>query len=126
MKLTMVLLLAAISVGCGYSKHTTPPQPGATPTIAQLVPNNANHGGPAFTFEVDGTTFAANAVINFNGAAQSTTVVSQTKLTTMIAATAIMNAGTVPVTVTNPATPGGIYGGGTTAVTSAPMNFTIN
>jgi hypothetical protein len=44
----------------------------------------------------------------------------------MIAATAIMNSGTVPVTVTNPAIPGGIYGGGTAAATSAPMNFTIN
>ncbi len=130
MKLLFVLFLTALSVGCGYSKHTTPVQPGTMPTIAQLVPNNANNstngGGVAFTLEVDGTNFAAKAVINFNGAAMTTTWVSAAKLTTMIPATAIMNKGTVPVTVTNPATPGGIYGGGTSAATSAPMNFTIN
>jgi hypothetical protein len=31
----------------------------------------------------------------------------------------------VPVTVTNQAIMGGIYGGGTTAVTSQPMTFNI-
>jgi hypothetical protein len=30
------------------------------------------------------------------------------------------------VTVTNPGTAGGVYGGGTSAETSAPMTFTIN
>ncbi len=73
MKLLFVLFLTALSVGCGYSKHTTPVQPGTMPTIAQLVPNNANNstngGGVAFTLDVDGTNFAAKAVINFNGAA---------------------------------------------------------
>jgi hypothetical protein len=127
MKLFAVLLLCTLAVGCGYSKPaTTPAQPGTMPVLSGLVPNNANHGGVAFTFEVDGTNFAANAVINFNGTAQATTFVSPAKVTTMIAATAITNAGTVPVTVTNPGQPGGIYGGGTTAVTSTAMNFTIN
>jgi hypothetical protein len=127
MKLLTVILLSALGTGCSYSKpSTTAPQPGTKPTIAQLVPNNANAGGPAFTFEVDGTNFATKAVINFNGAAQTTTRVSATKLTTMIQSSAIMNSGPVPVTVTNPGTPGGIYGGGTSPSTSAPMTFTIN
>ena len=126
MKLLAVLLLSTIAIGCGYSKSTMPIQQGKMPIITGLVPPSANSGGPAFTFEVDGTTFASGAVINFNGAAQATTRVSSTKLTTMIAATAIMNSGTVPVTVTNPAIPGGPYGGGTAAATSTPMNFTIN
>jgi hypothetical protein len=127
MKLFAVLLLCTLAIGCGYSKPAiTPQQPGTTPVLSGLAPNNANSGGVAFTFEVDGTNFAANAVINFNGTAQTTTVVSATKLTTMIAATAIANAGTVPVTVTNPGQPGGIYGGGTASVTSTPMTFTIN
>jgi hypothetical protein len=128
MKLLAVLLLCTLAIGCGYSKPaTTPVQPGTAPVISGLVPNNANHGGVAFTFEVDGTNFHSGAVINFNGAAQMTTVVSSAKLTTMIATTAIMNSGTVPVTVTNPAIPGGLYGGGTAAATSVPpMNFTIN
>lgn len=126
MKLFTVLLLCTLVVGCGYSRTTTPVQPGTAPVISGLVPNNANSGGVAFTFEVDGTKFASAAVINFNGVAQPTTFVSSTKLTTMIAASAIANAGSVPVTVTNPATGGGAYGGGTAAATSTPMNFTIN
>ena len=127
MRLFAVLLLCTLAIGCGYSKPaTTPPQPGTAPVLSGLVPNNANSGGVAFTFEVDGTNFSSGAVINFNGAAQTTNFVSSNKLTTMIAATAIMNAGTVPVTVTNPATGGGPYGGGTAAATSTAMNFTIN
>ena len=128
MKPFTIVLLCAISFGCGgYSKSTISPQAGTRPTIAQLVPNNANAGGTAFTFEVDGTNFASNAVINFNGAAQATTWVSAAKLTTMISATAITASGTVPVTVTNPAVGGGgIYGGGTAAATSVAVNFTIN
>ncbi len=127
MKLFAVLLLTILAVGCGYGSHTTtPPQPGTTPVISGLVPNNVIGGSAAFPFEVDGSSFAANAVINFNGAAQTTTFVSTGKLTAMIPATAIMTAGTVPVTVTNPGIPGGPYGGGTSPATSTAMNFTIN
>ena len=125
MRLLTVLLLCAIAIGCGYgSKATTPPQPGATPVITQLTPPSVIHGN-AFALEVDGTSFAANAVINFGGTAETTTSPSAGKLHANIPSTAIMTAGTVPVTVTNPATPGGIYGGGTTAVTSTAMNFTV-
>jgi hypothetical protein len=126
MRLLIVLLLTLISVGCGYSKSTMPAQPGTMPAIAQLNPSSVIAGSSSFPFEVDGTNFGSAAVINFNGAAQTTTRVSTAKLTTTIPASAIMNAGTVPVTVTNPGTPGGMYGGGTAAATSAPMNFTIN
>jgi hypothetical protein len=127
MKMTLVLLLTLISVGCGYSKSTMPAQPGTMPAIAQLNPGSVIAGSSSFPLEVDGTNFGSAAVINFNGAAQSTTRVSAAKLTTTIPASAIMNAGTVPVTVTNPGTPpSGMYGGGTAAATSAPMNFTIN
>ena len=57
MKLTETLILAAVlaaSLGCGYSKKTTPPAPGAMPTIAQLSPASASAGGPTFQLEVDG------------------------------------------------------------------------
>jgi hypothetical protein len=131
MKITGTLILAAVlaaGLGCGYSKKTTPAMPGAMPTITQLSPASATSGGPAFTLEVDGTNFAANAIINFNGAqfTPDASTRSSTKLETTIPATAIMNSKTVPVTVTNPGTPGGIYGGGTLPETSAPMNFMIN
>ena len=43
-----------------------------------------------------------------------------------IPASAIETANTIQVTVTNPGTPGGQYGGGTQSETSAAMDFTVN
>jgi hypothetical protein len=126
-QMLLLVALLALGMGCGYSKPaTTPPAPGTMPTVTQLNPSSATSGRASFTLEVDGTNFASNAFINFNGTKQTTTYVSGTKLTATIAASAIMNSGTVPVTVTNPGKPGGIYGGGTSDATSAPVNFTIN
>jgi hypothetical protein len=122
---TLLAGLTILSLGCGYSKNMMPAQPGAMPTVAQLNPA-AGTANNSFALEVDGASFANNAVINFNGAPMATTFVNAGKLTTTIPATAVMNAGAVPVTVTNPAVAGGRYGGGTTAMTSTPVNFTVN
>jgi len=119
-KMILLVGLIAIALGCGYSKKM-----GALPNIIQLTPASAA-AGTSVPLEVDGTNFTSKAVINFNGLALTTTVVSSTKLEATVPASADMSTGMVPVTVTNPATSGGLYGGGTTAVTSAPMNFTIN
>ena len=129
--LAMVMLaaMAAFTLACGYSsKATTPSTPGTVPTISQLAPDSMNHGGAAFVLTVNGGSFSSTAVINFNGTAKTTTYVSGNQLMATIPASAIESAGTVPVTVTNPATSGmGAYGsGGTLAETSSPMNFTIN
>jgi hypothetical protein len=129
MKLLLTLALALMAVGCGYSTSSqtkTPPAPGTKPVISGLVPNNANHGAPAFTLEVDGSQFGSQATVSFAGNSYAATWVNSGKLQAMIPASAIMNAGQVQVTVTNPGTPGGIYGGGTQPETSAPMTFTIN
>lgn len=126
MKLSIVVLLAALGVGCGYSKPANmPAQPGTAPAISQLTPPSTAAGSSTFTLEVDGNNFAAAAVVNFNGTAMTTTRVSTSKLNASIPASAVMNSGTVPVTVTNPGTPGGQYGGGTLPATSAPVNFNI-
>lgn len=111
-------MLLAVGLGCGYSKPK-----GSTPTISQLNPPSMAAGSAQFQLEVDGSNFAGGAIIKFNGVSETTTVVSSSKLTAMIPASAIMTAATVPVTVTNPGT-GGNYGMG--SVTSSPMNFTIN
>jgi hypothetical protein len=127
MKLSIILLLAVLGAGCGYSKRATTPQaPGTMPAISQLDPPSTAAGSSQFTLTVQGTNFGSRAVVNFNGATMSTAVVNGTQVTATIPATAVMNSGTVPVTVTNPGTPGGIYGGGTAPATSAPVNFTIN
>ena len=127
-KLASTTLLAGLilfSLGCSYSKSIMPVQPGTMPTISQLNPASGTANN-SFQLEVDGTQFANNAAINFNGTPMTTTVVSSTKLQATIPATAVMNAGAVPVTVTNPAVAGGRYGGGTNAATSTPVNFTVN
>jgi hypothetical protein len=127
----MVVLLtavAAIGVGCGYSSHaTTPQQPGTMPAIAQLTPPSTAAGSSDFTLTVQGTNFGSKAVVNFNGTAMATTFDSATEVKAAIPASAVATANSaVPVTVTNPGTPGGLYGGGTAAATSTPMNFKIN
>jgi len=127
MKLLTILMLSAVAVGCGYGSHsTTPPMAGATPAISMLVPDNAQHGTAAFTMTVNGSNFGSKAAVNFNGTPMTTSWVNGGQVTAQIPGSAIMNAGVVPVTVTNPAVPGGIYGGGTSAATSTAVNFTIN
>ena len=100
--------------------------PGVVPTIAQLAPPNTAAGGQAFMLTVDGTNFSASSKVNWNGSARTTVHMSASQVVGMIDAADIATAGTAQVTVTNPGTPGGIYGGGTQAETSAPMTFTIN
>jgi hypothetical protein len=131
MKIAKTVLLAAllaVGLACGYSSHaTTPATAGTMPNITALAPNNTNSGGPAFVLTVNGTNFNSNATINWNGAAQATTHVSGGQMTATIPATDIATAGTTAtVTVTNPGTQGGIYGGGTMPETSNSMTFTIN
>jgi hypothetical protein len=132
MKIAYTLFLAgllALSMACGgYSKPaTTPPAAGTMPTITELAPASMTHGIPAFVLTVNGTDFSGTATIYWNGTAETTTVVSPgTQLMATIPATDLATPGTVAVTVTNPGTPGGVYGGGTSAETSAPMTFTIN
>jgi hypothetical protein len=126
MRLAIVFLVCALAAGCGYgSKSTTPPQPAATPSITQLNPSGIVANSGSFQLEVVGTSFAANASINFNGVKQTTSLVTAGKLAAQIPNSAIANAGPVPVTVTNPGTAGGIYGGGTSPVTSQAMTFNV-
>lgn len=130
MKTAQMSILAAllvIGMACGYSKPgNTPPGPGTVPIITQLNPTSAVSGGADFQLEVTGTSFAAGAVIKFNGVAQTTTTDGAGKVKATIPAASITTAGDVPVTITNPGTSGGIYGGGTLPATSAPMTFTVN
>jgi|HubBroStandDraft_6_1064221.scaffolds.fasta_scaffold00458_1 hypothetical protein len=91
--------------------------PNPVPTLTSIAPTSGTAGGAAFTLTVTGTNFVASSVVNFNGAAKTTTVVSETQLTATITAADIVTAGSFPVTVTNPAP-----GGGTTTA----INFVVN
>jgi len=87
------------------------------PTESSLSPSSMTAGGTAFTLTVTGTNFVSTSLVQWNGLARTTTFVSSTKVTAAITASDIANAGTVLVTVMNPAPGGG---------TSRSKNFTIN
>ena len=117
-------------VGCGgygSSSNTTPPAPGVVPTIAELVPDNKDSGGPGFTMTLNGTNFNSDATVKWNGTIQPTTFVTAKQITAAIPAGNIAAPSVVSITVTNPGKPGGgPYGsGGTRAETSNTMNFTV-
>src|SRR5580704_2975207 len=83
-------------------------QSNPVPFINQpLVPTSTVPGGPAFTLTVNGTGFVSGAVVNWNGSALTTTFVNGSQVTAIVPASDIANAGTVSVTVTNPAPGGG-------------------
>lgn len=100
------------------------------PTIVSLNPATATHGDPGFTMTVTGTNFNQNAFVTFTINNTPTNMMTSwtdsAHVKAQITMSAVANAGTAQVTVTNPGQSGGIYGGGTTTVVSAPMNFTIN
>jgi len=122
--ITLLLGVLIAAVACGYSSQA---MPGTKPTITMLSPENAMAGSKAFTLTVNGSNFAGNAVVNWNGAARATNYVSASQLTVAIPASMIAESATVQISVTNPATAGsGIYGGGSAAVTSSPIDFVIN
>jgi hypothetical protein len=106
-------------------------QPGVVPVVAALLPASQLHGGSDFVLTVTGSSFNANAVVNWNAAPQTnTTHPMANTLSVMIPAAQIASAGMVQVSVTNPgsSTPGGPYGGGsnTPSETSNNVTFTIN
>ena len=107
--------------GCGGGTASTvnpipTPTSTPTPTITAISPNTTVAGGAAFTLTINGTNFVAASMVNFGGAAPTTTFVNSTQLTAAIPAAAIASTGTMAVTVTNPAPGGG---------TSNSINFTI-
>lgn len=73
----------------------------ATPTLTSLSPAAASAGGTAFTLTVDGTNFANDATVRWNGNSRTTHFVSSTRLRADISAADIAAAGTAHVTVAN-------------------------
>jgi len=130
MKITHMIVLTtllAAGLACGYSKKaTTPAAPGTMPNISALVPNSAASGSKNNTLTINGTHFNGNASVNWNGTALTTQPISANQVMAAIPDGDVASPGTAAVTVTNPGTPGGIYGGGTAAETSNSMTFTIN
>lgn len=124
LKIAVLPALMIATLACGYGSKTYPPVAGLSPAITQLSPNNAA-AGSSFTLTVNGSKFASNAAVYWGTTAQTTRYVSAGQLTVSIPGTLIPSAGTVQVTVTNPATPGSPGYPGTSAETSNAMTFTV-
>lgn len=81
--------------------------PNPTPALSSLGPGSANAGSAGFTLTANGSSFVSGAVLSFNGAARSTTLVNPTQVTASIPSTDVASAGSFAVVVTNPAPGGG-------------------
>jgi len=95
------------------------PTPPVTPTITSVTPANATAGGAGFTLTVTGTNFIRDSVVDWNGAARTTTFKSATSLQAQILSTDIATVGTIEITVLNTSLNGA-------AAFSQPFPFTIN
>jgi hypothetical protein len=98
-------LLAAIFVLLGAALAETNP----VPMIYQpLLPVTVKPGSSQFTLTVNGTGFAAAAVVTWNGATRATSFISSSQVQAQISAADVANPGTASVNVVNPAPGGGM------------------
>ena len=116
MKLKFVLLLLALTVGCGYSNM------GGNSALRMdaLVPNSGTAGGAPFILTVNGTGFNPSSVVYWNNSPRPTTFIMANQIAAQIPASDIAMTSTVNVHVR---ATGGIYGGGTN---SNSMTFMVN
>ncbi len=110
---------ASATVVFNVVKNTATPTPPATtgPNLTSLSPGNVTAGGPAFNLAIRGSNFVSASTVKWNGTVLATNYISATQLSATIPQTAIANAGTAGVSVSNP-TPGG--------GNSSTLDFTIN
>jgi hypothetical protein len=111
------LLSFGLSCGGGGSQGGSSGPQNPAPTLTGVTPNSATAGSSALTLTASGSSFISASVVEWNGAALTTTYTSSTSLTAQVPASDLTSAGTASVTVQNPAPGGG---------TSAPATFTIS
>ena len=118
MKLTLVLFGTILAVGCGYGSGYKANSPqlmtgGNTVNISGLSPTSVMAASASFTLTVNGSGFGTDAVVYFNSAAKSTTVISGNQVMAAIPAADVATAGMKPVYVR------------TGGQNSNTMNFTV-
>src|SRR4029077_896279 len=102
-------------VGCGATSGGMTFTISAAPAISSLSPTCASAGDIQFTLTVNGINFVSTSIVNWNGAALTTTFVSSTQLTATVAASRIANPGTASITVVSPC-------GGTSNAVTFPID----
>lgn len=114
------------SPGGGLSGAATLPIQNPVPAITTLSPDTVGAGSGAFTLTVNGTNFAAGAIIRWNGSDRPTTFVSASQLTAQIPGSDVLATASVTITVFNPAPGGGGSGGQTFSVGTPVLQTTSN
>lgn len=85
-------------------------------TVASFTPNTANLGDPATKITITGAGFVSTSVVQVNGTAIPTTLVSGTVLTAIVPATDFTKPGTLQITVADPSV----------ELVSAALTLTVN
>jgi len=101
--------------GCGGGSGS--PSTNPVPSITSLSPASATNCGKALTLSVNGSNFIPASIVNWNGVRRTTSYVSATEVTALIAPQDIAATGTSIITVVNPGPGGG---------SSSGMGFEIN
>ncbi|HEU4453408.1 MAG TPA: hypothetical protein VFR81_10120, partial [Longimicrobium sp.] len=105
---TLELRVQNPAPGGGASNAATLEMRAPVPVIASLAAAQALVGTPSFALRVNGTGFASNAEVRFNGAARPTRLVSATQLEATLNVGDLQAAGSFEITVANPAPGGGV------------------
>ena len=107
---------ASVTVGtCATNSSAATFTISTVPTISSLNPTCASAGDNQFTLTVNGSNFVSTSIVNWNGAALTTTFFSSTQLTATVPANNISNPGTASITVVSPC-------GGTSNAVTFPID----
>jgi hypothetical protein len=99
-----VLLVALLTIGCGTHGSSGNHDQlrifiPAPPSIATLIPNSVPVNSVPFTMTINGSNFGTDAIVFWQGTAQSTLFITQNQLMVKVTATDLMFTGMVPVYV---------------------------
>jgi hypothetical protein len=129
-RVTAQLSAADVAVGGSFGINVFNPPPGGgstsiinltvnnlAPTLTGISPASKTAGDAASTLTITGTNYNPSSIVRINGGDRPTTLVNSTQLTTLLTAADLAAAGTLSISVFNPAPGGG---------NSGSVNFTIN
>lgn len=94
---------AAISLAAAGCSDVAGPGSGPAAAVEAISPSTAARASGGFTLTVTGSGFVNGSLVRWNGVARPTVLVSATELRTRILPGDLAVAGTIPVTVVNPA-----------------------
>ncbi|MCC6245023.1 MAG: PD40 domain-containing protein [Gemmatimonadaceae bacterium] len=105
----------------GQSGSTAVTVENPTPRLTSIAPSTIIAGTSSLTLTVAGLAFTAGTVVEWNGSAKPTTVVSATQLTTSLSSADLAQVGSFTVRVRTPAPGGGVTDSSLFTVTPIPV-----